>query len=544
MARPRLAPATLTGGVATLSSVSLTATSTLTATYEGDTNYTGSTSAALTVPLVQTSTTTVTTSPNPSVVGQSVTLAAAVATSGAVPTGDVDVPEQWDPPRHGHARQHRLRRPDGTTLPAGSDSITAQYSGDSNYSAGTSAAVTQIVSQASSTTTLTVAPLVSSAGQSVTLSVNVAATSAGAVIPTGTVTFLSGSTTLGTATLDANGNASLVTSDASGRHEYDHGAVLGRFQLHRQHLGRRDPDRQRGRRRPASTITLTASTTNPSAFSSVQFTATVAPAGTTTTTPTGTVVFFANGAMIGSATLDTNGNATFSTSDLAVGSETIMAVYQGDSNYSGSTTAPLAITVGTGDELFVNQMYLIILDRPAEQAGLTAWTTDLQDGFSRQQVVRLIIDSPEAQADAQVRAESSTGTQQPHLTAQLEPAVQDATDQRPLRGDPRPSGRPGGTSILHQCRERWFRRQDDQDRPPRFRRILLGYHRRDCWRSRRRRCRKGPHQPDARARASGQGRSPRSRGGLEDARPTSVHLLRSNVFKDEERRDVRAMPIG
>ena len=70
-----------------------------------------------------------------------------------------------------------------TTLPAGSDAITAQYSGDSSYAASTSAAVTQTVNQASSTTTLTVAPLVSSAGQSVTLSVNVAAVSPGRSLP-------------------------------------------------------------------------------------------------------------------------------------------------------------------------------------------------------------------------------------------------------------------------------------------------------------------------------------------------------------------------
>ena len=122
--------------------------------------------------------------------------------------------------------------------------------------------------------------------------------------------------------------------------------------------------------------------------------------------------------MIGSATLDANGNATFSTSDLALGGETITAVYQGDSNYSGSTAAPLSITVGTSDQLFVNQIYLIVLDRPAEQAGLEDWTTDLQDGLSRQKVIRLIIGSPEAQALVQqVRAESSaSSTHTPYLT--------------------------------------------------------------------------------------------------------------------------------
>ncbi len=412
-----LGSATLTGGVAVLSSVSLTATSALTATYEGDTNYTGSTSAAATVPLVQSSTTTVTTSPNPSVVGQAVTLAAAVTGGDGAPTGTIMFLDGAVPLGVVELDSSGSALLTVTTLPAGSDSITAQYSGDSINGASTSAAVTQTVSQASSTTTLTVAPLVSSAGQAVTLSVNVAATSAGGTTPTGTVTFLSGSTTLGTATLDANGNASLVTTTLP----------VGTSTITAQYSGDSNflastsaavtPTVSEVTQ--ASTVTLSASTTNPSAFSSVQFTATVAPAGTTTTTPTGTVVFFANGAVIGTATLDSSGSATFSTSDLALGSESILAVYQGDSNYSGSATAPLAITVGTADELFVNQMYLIVLDRTAEQAGLSDWTTGLQDGLSRHNITQMIMDSPEAKSDAQETVESTANTAPPHyLTPQ------------------------------------------------------------------------------------------------------------------------------
>jgi autotransporter-associated beta strand protein len=411
-----LGTATLSGGVATLSSVSLTATSALTATYDGDSNYDGSTSAAVTVSLVQTSTTTVTTAPNPSFVGQPVTLAAAVASGTGVPTGTVMFLAGGIPLGTVELDSTGSAILTVTTLPVGADAITAQYSGDSSATSSTSAAVTQTVSLASSTTTLTVAPLNSNAGQSVTLSVSVAAVGPGAGTPTGTVTFLNGAAMLGTASLDANGNASLatalpvgtnsITAQYSGDSSFASSTSAAVTQIVSQVT-------------PASSVTLSASMINPGAFTAVQFTANITSAGSAVTgIPTGAVVFFANGVVIGSATLDGNGNGSFSTSSLAVGNDTITAVYQGDSNFSGSTSTPLSLTVGTSDEVFVNQIYLSVLDRPAEQGGLEAWTTALQDGLSRAKVVRLIIDSPESKTRAQETvASAGNGTRTQYLTA-------------------------------------------------------------------------------------------------------------------------------
>ena len=334
--------------------MSLTATSALTATYDGDTNFGGSTSAAVTVTLVQSSTTTVTTSPNPSVVGQPVTLAAAVASGTGVPTGTVMFLSNGIPLGTVELDDTGTALLTITSLPAGSDAITAQYSGDASAAASTSAALTQTVNQPSSTTTLTVSPLTSNPGQSVTLSVNVAVVSPGTATPTGTVTFLDG---LNDAwhghARQLNGNASLettalpagtntITAQYSGDSNYaasTSAAVTATVSQGTQPTN-------------LSTITLSASSTNPSAFTAVQFTVNVASGGGAAGTPTGTVVFFANGAVIGSATLDANGNATFSSSDLALGNDTIAAVYQGDANYGSSTSASLAITVGTGTDVW------------------------------------------------------------------------------------------------------------------------------------------------------------------------------------------------
>jgi hypothetical protein len=95
-----------------------------------------------------------------------------------------------------------------TTLAVGTHTISAHYSGDANYSADSSAAVTVTVNQAASATAATSSANPSFAGQSVTLTAKV--TSAGPT-PTGNVVFSSGSTTLGTVAL-SGGSAAYTSS--------------------------------------------------------------------------------------------------------------------------------------------------------------------------------------------------------------------------------------------------------------------------------------------------------------------------------------------
>jgi hypothetical protein len=95
-----------------------------------------------------------------------------------------------------------------STLAVGTHSITARYSGDTNYAGDTSAAVTVTVNQAVSATAATSSANPSFAGQSVTLTANV--TSSGPT-PTGNLVFTSGSTTLATVAL-SGGSASYTTS--------------------------------------------------------------------------------------------------------------------------------------------------------------------------------------------------------------------------------------------------------------------------------------------------------------------------------------------
>jgi hypothetical protein len=76
---------------------------------------------------------------------------------------------------------------------------------------GTSSAFTQTVKQASTTTSVLSSANPSTAGQAVTFTATVSPVSPGSGTPTGTATFMDGSSTLGTVTL-SGGTASFTTS--------------------------------------------------------------------------------------------------------------------------------------------------------------------------------------------------------------------------------------------------------------------------------------------------------------------------------------------
>ncbi len=96
----------------------------------------------------------------------------------------------------------------------------------------------------------------------------------------------------------------------------------------------------------ASTTALGASSTAITAGQSVTFTATVTGPSGNTTTPTGTVTFKDGTTTLGTGTLAA-GVATYATTSLPVGSDSITAVYGGDTNFNGSTSSAVTVTVTT-----------------------------------------------------------------------------------------------------------------------------------------------------------------------------------------------------
>jgi hypothetical protein len=101
------------------------------------------------------------------------------------------------------------------SLGAGTHSITASYTGDSNYLSAVSAAESQVVTRAPVTITVTSSLNPSSFGQSVTFTFTVAGVS-GLATPTGTIAFSDGLTLLASPTLSASGVATYTTVMLSG----------------------------------------------------------------------------------------------------------------------------------------------------------------------------------------------------------------------------------------------------------------------------------------------------------------------------------------
>jgi hypothetical protein len=306
-----LGTAPLSSGTASFSTATLsTGSHSITAVYGGDTLYNGSTSTALTQTVVTNSTSTsLTSSANPSAVEQSVIFTATVTGAGGTPTGTVTFMDGSTTLGTSALNGSDQATFSTTVLTPDNHSITANYSGDTNFSASSSPTLTQTVNLGTSSTAVTSSANPSSFGQAVTFT----ATVSGLVVePTGTVTFMDGATTLGTGNLNASGQATFTTSTlAVGSHSIS--AVYGGNSFYNSSTSNLLIQTVS----QGASSTTVASSSNPAALgTSVTFTATVTGAGTT---PTGTVTFMDGATTLGTGTLNGSGQATFSTSSLAVG---------------------------------------------------------------------------------------------------------------------------------------------------------------------------------------------------------------------------------
>ncbi len=339
-----LGPGTISGGVATLTTSALAVAShSITGVYSGDGSFTGSTSPILTQVVSQATTTTaVTSSASPAAFGESVTFTATVsptAPGAGTPTGSVDFFDGATDLGVG-VISGGVATFATSILDVGSHSITARYNGDSSFIGSTSAALTQVVSQATTTTTVTSSPSPSVFGQSVTLTATVAAALPGAGTPTGSVEFFDGATDLGSGAL-TSGVATLSTSAL---------AVGASHSITAEYSGDLD---FAGSTSPASIETVGQAATTASVASSiipslfgqpVTFTAIVAATPPGAGTPTGTVDFLDGAIIIGTSSLN-DGAATFTTSALGATSHAITVVYAGDASFTGSTSTVLTQVV-------------------------------------------------------------------------------------------------------------------------------------------------------------------------------------------------------
>ena len=277
------------------------------------------------------SSTSVVATPNPSVFGTSITFTATVTgVSGALlPTGDVQFVDSTTSALLGTGTlANGVATFNISSMVAGSSySIVASYLGDTNYNGSDSAQYPLTIAQANTTTTVTTqapAPF----GTSITISAAVAGVQ-GALIPTGTVTFVSGATILGISNLNGQGVASFpvstlpvgvntITATYNGDPNYNTSTGNANQVINK-----------------ANTTTTVVSSLNPSLLNnSVTFTATVVQASGTPS-PSDLVQFSYGSTVLGTSTLS-GGVASLTTTLMPPGISSVVATFPGDANYNGS----------------------------------------------------------------------------------------------------------------------------------------------------------------------------------------------------------------
>jgi Bacterial Ig-like domain (group 3) len=349
-------PVTLVSGSATSGSITTLSngTHTVTAVYSGDTNNNSSTGTLNGGQVVNSAGAgvSVASSLNPSSYSQSVTFTATISGANGLVKGngrkplDISGTVTWSANTGCDPTAVTSGNPGTATcttssLPVGTDTITATYSGDSNHNGSTGTlSGGQVVNQASTATSVASSLNPASYGQAVNFTANV---TSGLGTPGGTVQFkidgsafgspvtlVSGSATSGSiSTLTVGTHTATAVYSAAAGYAGSTGTLSGGQVVS-----------------SASAGTVVTSSLNPSVSGqAVTFTATISGAnglvkgnGRKPQDVTGTVTWSANtGCGTTAVTSGNPGTATCTTSNLPVGTDTITATYSGDSNHSGST---------------------------------------------------------------------------------------------------------------------------------------------------------------------------------------------------------------
>lgn len=387
----------------------------LTASYPGDFNFHGSTSDAVTEVITGPPTKTVlSVSPNPALPLQLITMSATVSSAYTVPAGTITFMAEGKalaPPLTASANGSASATI--STLGAGTYSITAVYSGSTEYASSTSNAVLEVVNGAPTTTTLTSSLDPSSYGQSVTFTAAVAAPQS-ATTPTGTVTFMDGATALGSAPLSASQVAQFSTA----------GLAVGNHSITAVYNGSTNDAKSTSNvltqvvGLDATHVLVTATPQQAYAGQTVTLTVVAVSAYGMVPSP---VVLTEGGSTLGTLLPDASGGATLALNSLTAGLHTIVATYAGDVHHAGSsasttvtilasgfgvTLSPPVLTLREGTVgrvnvvvssigVFAGDLTLSADGLPASvQSGFTPGTVMLQEGGSGAAVLQLGVGRP------------------------------------------------------------------------------------------------------------------------------------------------------
>jgi hypothetical protein len=353
--------------------------------YAGDGVY----PARISPPITQTvgkagSTATVVSSQNPQTLGNQVTFSATVspvAPSTATPTGTVTFLDGGASIGSGTLAGGQASFMT-SALAAGDHSITARYEGDASFAASTSAAITQSVQKLVAAVAVANGPNPSLFGQAVTITATV---SGGGGIPSGTVTFSDGVTSLG-APVDLTGGTATLTTSALNVGDRTITATYGGDAIYASATGT-----------AAQTVAAAASATalgvapTPSVFGQA-VTATATVTSTAGTPSVGNVVFMEGSTMLATVALGAGGTATLTLSTLAVGTHSLSASYLGGGSFSGSASPTVdhivnkaATTVAVGSSSSpslpgASVTFMAVVTASAPGAGTPTGSVSFSDG--------------------------------------------------------------------------------------------------------------------------------------------------------------------
>ena len=239
-----------------------------------------------------------------------------------------------------------------TALAAGSDSLTAVFPGDASFLASTSSALPlTVVPAITAISTPSLQPgLFVTAGTTVTMSVSISVHSAGAA-PTGSVSFLNGSTIIGTVPLAGTAGSSAATAGGTASFSITSlpvgtDSITAVYSGDSNYAGVTSAAVSVSIQKVTTSITLTPSSTSIPVNEPLQVTVTPAPVSGLPL-PTGTVTVGLAGALQPPVTL-ANGTATVTipANTLPMGTDTILGSYSGDAIYQFSS-ANTSVTVTT-----------------------------------------------------------------------------------------------------------------------------------------------------------------------------------------------------
>jgi hypothetical protein len=336
-------------------------TRTLTATYAGDSNFKESVTSESHVFRKADTTTTITSHlPDPSVVGQEITVSFRVdvrSPGSGAPTGSVTISDGISSCTTRVAAGSCALRPSTS----GRKTLTATYAGDGNFNESSGTA-SHLVERSDTTTAITSdLPDASVVGQKVTVNFSVTANRPGAGTPTGTVTISDG-------TDSCAASAAIATCMLMP-------TVAGRKTLTATYSGDSNFNGSSGTEphlvNMADTATMLVASPNPSSSGQeVAFTATVGVLLPGAGKPTGSVTFRDGSMQIcAQVPLDASGQATCRTSSLSATTHSITAEYGGDGNFKSSTSpiiildnkplADLSVTLTASPNTFVTGSIIV-----------------------------------------------------------------------------------------------------------------------------------------------------------------------------------------